>query len=214
MNKVRTPFNTTSVAQAAALAALGDVEHIRRSVESNRAGMMQLARGLERLETKFVPSFGNFLYVEAGSRAADVARGLEKMGVIVRLLDWMGMPDGLRVTVGTAEENTRFPQGLWRHVSSVAFFCKSDEIVWAMNLDPVRHPTLSNTDGQNTRTACFLEGDRRCRAFIEALPAQLQRHAIHAKRGLRNYPRQPQRNRSAWREGVSEPRRNTKRHSN
>lgn len=108
MNKVRTPFNTTSVAQAAALAALGDVEHIRRSVELNRAGMIQLARGLERLETKFVPSFGNFLYVEAGPRAADVARGLEKMGVIVRLLDWMGMPGGLRVTVGTAEENTRF----------------------------------------------------------------------------------------------------------
>ena len=108
MNKVRTPFNTTGVSQAAALAALGDVEHIRRSVESNRAGMTQLTKGLEKLVTKFVPSFGNFLYIEPAGRAAEIAQLLEKSGVIVRPLDWMGMPHGLRVTVGTADENAAF----------------------------------------------------------------------------------------------------------
>jgi histidinol-phosphate aminotransferase len=108
MDKVRTPFNTTSVAQAAALAAMGDVEHTRRSVESNRAGMLQLTAGLDKIGAKFVPSFGNFIYIEAGIRASEVARELEKLGVIVRPLDWMGMPDGLRVTVGTADENEKF----------------------------------------------------------------------------------------------------------
>jgi histidinol-phosphate aminotransferase len=108
MNKVRTPFNTSAVAQAAALAALGDVDHIRRSVESNRAGMAQLTRGLERLGIMFVPSFGNFLYFEVAKRATEVANALEKLGVIVRPLDWMGMPDGLRVTVGNANENEKF----------------------------------------------------------------------------------------------------------
>lgn len=108
MNKVRTPFNTSGVAQAAALAALGDVHHIQRSIESNRAGMIQLNKGLERLGAKTIPSFGNFIYVEAGTRAAAVAAAMEKLGVIVRPLDWMGMPDGLRVTVGTAEENEKF----------------------------------------------------------------------------------------------------------
>jgi histidinol-phosphate aminotransferase len=108
MNKVRTPFNTSGVAQAAALAALGDVEHIQRSVESNREGMIQLTRGLESLGVMFVPSFGNFLYIECGAPALEVAQRLERLGVIVRPLDWMGMPLGVRVTVGTSDENKKF----------------------------------------------------------------------------------------------------------
>jgi histidinol-phosphate aminotransferase len=63
---------------------------------------------LERLGVLFVPSFGNFLYFEVGKRATEVAETLEKLGVIVRPLDWMGMPDGLRVTVGTSNENEKF----------------------------------------------------------------------------------------------------------
>jgi histidinol-phosphate aminotransferase len=108
LNKVRTPFNTSGVAQAAALAALGDVEHIQRSVESNRAGMAQLSRGLDRLTATWIPSFGNFIYIEAGPHAAKIAAEMEKLGVIVRPLGWMGLPEGLRVTVGTAEENEKF----------------------------------------------------------------------------------------------------------
>ncbi len=108
MNKVRTPFNTTAVGQAAALAALGDVDHIRRSVESNRAGMAQLSGGLDRLSATWVPSFGNFIYIEAGARAAEMAAEMEKQGVIIRPLGWMGLPQGLRITVGTTEENEKF----------------------------------------------------------------------------------------------------------
>jgi histidinol-phosphate aminotransferase len=70
--------------------------------------MLQLSAGLDKIGAKFVPSFGNFIYIEAGVRASEVARELEKLGVIVRPLDWMGMPDGLRVTVGTSDENEKF----------------------------------------------------------------------------------------------------------
>ena len=108
MNKVRSPFNTSGVAQAAALAALDDVEHVRRSVESNRAGLAQLARGLEALGIKFIPSVGNFLLVEIGQEAQPLADELMKLGVIVRPMRWMGFPQAIRVTVGTKEENEKF----------------------------------------------------------------------------------------------------------
>src|ERR1700678_3256038 len=67
MNKLRGPFNTSGVAQAAALAALEDTEHVRRSLESNRAGLAQLASGLHSLKIKFVPSVANFLLVIFGT---------------------------------------------------------------------------------------------------------------------------------------------------
>jgi histidinol-phosphate aminotransferase len=112
MNKVRTPFNTSGVGQAAALAALGDVEHVRRSVESNRAGMAQVSQALDRLGVKFVPSFGNFIYLEAGANGRALSDAMLERGVIVRPLDWMGMPDGVRVTIGTADENAKFLRAL------------------------------------------------------------------------------------------------------
>jgi histidinol-phosphate aminotransferase len=112
MNKVRTPFNTSGVGQAAALAALGDVEHVRRSVESNRAGMAQVSQALDRLGVKFVPSFGNFIYLEAGANGRALSDAMLERGVIVRPLDWMGMPDGVRVTIGNADENAKFLRAL------------------------------------------------------------------------------------------------------
>ena len=60
MNKVRTPFNTTGVAQAAALAAIGDVEHVRRSVELNREGMIQVSRGLGAFRYALCPLVRKF----------------------------------------------------------------------------------------------------------------------------------------------------------
>jgi histidinol-phosphate aminotransferase len=114
MNKVRSPFNTSIVAQAAALAALDDAEHVRRSVESNRAGLAQLAQGLAELGLTFVPSVANFVLIELGSDAEPVAAELMKLGIIVRPMRWMGFPDAIRVTVGTAEENAHFLSALAR----------------------------------------------------------------------------------------------------
>jgi histidinol-phosphate aminotransferase len=107
MNKLRTPFNVPGLAQAAALAALGDSEHVRRSVESNRAGLAYLSARLKEMGATFVPSVANFLFVEVGDGSA-VADELLKLGVIVRPMGWMGFPGAIRVSVGRAEENEKF----------------------------------------------------------------------------------------------------------
>lgn len=108
MNKIRSPFNTSNAAQAAARAALDDIEHVRRSVESNRRGLAQLTAGLEKLGVGYVPSVANFVLVTLGREAQPVADALLARGVIVRPMAWMGFPEAIRVTVGTAEENGKF----------------------------------------------------------------------------------------------------------
>ncbi len=108
MNKIRLPFNTSGVAQAAAFAALDDVEHVRRSVESNRAGLRQMEQGLAAMGVKYVPSVANFMLVELGTDARPVSDELLKAGVIVRPMRWMGFPNAFRVSVGTREENEKF----------------------------------------------------------------------------------------------------------
>jgi histidinol-phosphate aminotransferase len=112
MNKVRAPFNTTSIGQVAAIAALDDARHVERSVEMNRAGLEQLAAGLGGLGVKFVPSAANFILVQPGGDAESCAGALLKLGVIVRPLTWMGFSDAIRVTVGNREENDKFLQAL------------------------------------------------------------------------------------------------------
>jgi histidinol-phosphate aminotransferase len=104
--KVRMAFNTNSVAQAAAVAAWDDTEHVEKSVRLNRAGLEFLYDGLQKRGLKFVPSFANFVLVELGKPARGVTEGLLKHGVIVRPA-W-GCPTCMRVSVGTEDQNQRF----------------------------------------------------------------------------------------------------------
>ncbi len=108
LNRIRSPFNTSAIAQAAALAALDDVDHIRRSVESNNRGLKFLAEGLARMGVKFIPSVTNFILVDVGSDGDEVFELLKHEGVIVRPMAFMGFPTAIRVTVGTQEENETF----------------------------------------------------------------------------------------------------------
>ncbi len=108
MSRLKTPFNTSGVSQAAALAALDDREHVRRSVNSNGAERKRLLEGLAKLGLRAVPSHTNFVFVEIGSGAAGLAQDLLREGVIVRPLAWMGFPNAIRVSVGTGAENERF----------------------------------------------------------------------------------------------------------
>jgi histidinol-phosphate aminotransferase len=112
MNKLRTPFNTANVAQAAALAALDDTEHVQRSIAANREGRKQLQRGLEALGVQCIPSATNFLLVELGQCGQSVADALLHRGVIVRPMGWMGFPSAIRVSVGLREENEKFLSAL------------------------------------------------------------------------------------------------------
>ena len=111
LNRVRQPFNVNSLAQAAAIAALGDEEHLRRSVEINRAGMRQLADGFRRLDIAYIPSFGNFVSFRIGN-ATGMYQSLLRKGVIVRPVANYGMPEHLRVSIGLEHENARFLQAL------------------------------------------------------------------------------------------------------
>ena len=112
LEKLRAPYNTSGVAEAAALAALDDAEHVARSLECNRAGLAQLAHGLDALGVERVPSFANFVLVNLGRDAKPVAAELEGRGVLVRPVGFMGLPNAIRVTVGTKEDNARFLQEL------------------------------------------------------------------------------------------------------
>ncbi|MFL6652970.1 MAG: histidinol-phosphate transaminase [Sulfurifustaceae bacterium] len=111
-NRVRQPFNVNHIGAAAAEAALGDDEHVRRSVALNRAGLRQLADGFRRLKLGFIPSVGNFLTVDFGRPAMPIYEALLHKGVIVRPIAGYGMPNHLRVTVGLPEENQRFLDAL------------------------------------------------------------------------------------------------------
>jgi histidinol-phosphate aminotransferase len=107
MNRVRQPFNVNGLALAAATAALDDMEFVARSYAENLKGLRQLGEGVEALGLDAIPSFGNFLTVRVG-KAAEIYKRLLKRGVIVRPVAGYGLPEHLRVTVGTADENTRF----------------------------------------------------------------------------------------------------------
>ncbi|HQR53220.1 MAG TPA: histidinol-phosphate transaminase [Burkholderiales bacterium] len=107
MNRVRQPFNVSSVAQAAAVAALDDQAFVAASRERNRLGMAQIIAGLEGLRLDFIPSYGNFVSFRVRD-AAGVYDRLLRLGVIVRPIASYGMPDFLRVSVGLPEENARF----------------------------------------------------------------------------------------------------------
>ena len=112
LNKVRSPFNTTSVAQAAALAALDDEEHVRKSIESNRAGYTQLTREFSRLGVRFVPSVTNFILVDVRQDCMELYQKLLQHGVIVRPLKSSGYSTALRVTIGTQCENEKLIRAL------------------------------------------------------------------------------------------------------
>ena len=111
MNRVRQPFNVNNLALAGALAALDDHEFLSASYELNRRGMAQLVAAFDRLGLEYIPSCGNFVTFRAGD-AATVNQKLLKQGVIVRPIAGYGLPEWLRVTIGTEAENARFIEAL------------------------------------------------------------------------------------------------------
>lgn len=107
LNRVRQPFNVNAIAQAAALAALEDRAFTERCARENRAGLVQLEAGLQHLGVTFVPSVANFVLARVGD-GARVFDALQHRGVIVRPMRSYAMPEWVRVSVGTREQNERF----------------------------------------------------------------------------------------------------------
>jgi histidinol-phosphate aminotransferase len=111
LNRVRQPFNVSSLAQAAAIAAMQDDAFLAECLEINRKGMEQITAGLKRLELSYIPSYGNFVTFRIGSATA-MYQSLLRKGVIVRPVGNYGMPEHLRVSIGLEEENRIFLQAL------------------------------------------------------------------------------------------------------
>jgi histidinol-phosphate aminotransferase len=106
LGRVRQPFNVNLLAQAAALAALDDHEHVARTLAVNREGLAYLTREFDRLGLAWVPTAANFILVRVG-RGVQVYEALLRQGVIVRPMDGYGFSEHLRVTIGLPEENAR-----------------------------------------------------------------------------------------------------------
>ncbi len=104
MNKVRQPFNTNSLGQIGALAALSDRKHVEKSIAINNEGKQYLYQSLGQLDVAFIPTEANFILFETALDGKEVYTALLKQGVIIRPMGGKR----LRVTIGLPEENKRF----------------------------------------------------------------------------------------------------------
>ncbi len=111
LNRVRQPFNVNSVAQAAAVAALGDEDFVRQTCAMNQRGMVQVTQGFRKLGLEFIPSYGNFVCFKIAN-ASKFYRRLLELGIIVRPVANYDMPDYLRVSIGLESENEKFLSAL------------------------------------------------------------------------------------------------------
>jgi histidinol-phosphate aminotransferase len=118
LNRIRSPFNASSLAQVAGLAALEDHEHVARSVEMNAREMKFLTQELTLLGVRYTPSVGNFLLIDTGRDCEEDFIRLLHEGVIVRPMKLYGFPTSLRVTLGVHEENQQFLKALERVAAS------------------------------------------------------------------------------------------------
>jgi histidinol-phosphate aminotransferase len=108
MNKVRQPFNVSMVAQSAARASLKDKAHVEKSIKVNTEGKKYLYSELGKIGLDYTPSEANFILIHLDRPGPAVMKELLKHGVIVRPLVGYELPNSIRVTIGTREQNERF----------------------------------------------------------------------------------------------------------
>ncbi len=108
MNRVRQPFNTNTLAQAAALAALDDHEFVKKTLDLTKQGLRQLQSGLDEMGIEYIPSQTNFFLIKSPLGGNETYQKMLREGVIVRSMDAFGLPDYIRICVGLPEQNARF----------------------------------------------------------------------------------------------------------
>ena len=106
LQKARQPFNANSMAQAAALAAMNDAEHVSKTMETNRTGLAYYGQAFAERGLEYVPSVANFVLVKVGD-GDDLFQKMLHKGVIVRAMSGYKLPEWVRISVGTMEENRR-----------------------------------------------------------------------------------------------------------
>ncbi len=117
--RLKPAFMVSSLAEAAALAALADTDHIQRALETNAAEAEVLTPAISEMGIRVTPTWTNFLFCRVGEDAGGLCRALQENGIIVRHMSgsW-GAPDAFRVTIGTPEQNQQFLGALKRAVSA------------------------------------------------------------------------------------------------
>lgn len=110
--RVKEPFNVNRLAQVAGIAALQDDGFLEATLAATINGRQALYRGLERLGFSCVPSHTNFVLVRVGPNARELAQRLLERGIIVRPCDIYGLPEFLRITIGTPMQNARLLRAL------------------------------------------------------------------------------------------------------
>jgi histidinol-phosphate aminotransferase len=111
--KIRQPFNINAIAQAGALAALGDDEHTRRTRENNAAGLRFFEQVCNELKLEIIPSAANFLLIKVG-QGQQVFDALQREGVITRPMGGYQLPEWIRISIGSPAENERCAAALRR----------------------------------------------------------------------------------------------------
>jgi len=110
--QVQETFSVSSLAQAAALAALDDEEHVRCAVEKNAEQAAWMTEEIVKLGYEVPETWANFVFLDVKQDVREFARKLRREGVLVRPLGAWGAPQAVRVTIGTAEHNQLFLQAL------------------------------------------------------------------------------------------------------
>ena len=110
--KVRNSFSVSGLAEAAGLAAIRDEAHVRRTVENNAAGAGWLMERFREMGIHAVPTSANFIYFTIDEDGNDFAKRMQAEGVIVRSLVPWGIPNAIRVSIGTPEQNETFIRAL------------------------------------------------------------------------------------------------------
>jgi histidinol-phosphate aminotransferase len=105
-------FALSTIAQAAAWAAVDDEEHIQRALRNNAVQAEWMEQKLKGFGYDVLPTWTNFVAIEVGEDSREFARRLRKQGVLVRPLSAWGAPTSIRVTLGTPEQNQFFVQAL------------------------------------------------------------------------------------------------------
>jgi histidinol-phosphate aminotransferase len=113
--RMKPAFMVSSLAEAAALAALADADHVQRAVENNTAQAKRLLPAIAATGIRVVPTWANFLFCDTGEDAGPLCHALQEEGVIVRPMSktW-GVPNAFRVSIGTPEQNEQFLRALKR----------------------------------------------------------------------------------------------------
>ena len=112
LNRVRQPFNTNLLAQTAAIASLDDAEHVIKSVKMNNAGKKYLEKTFSAMNLNYLPTMGNFISLNVKQDGLILYHKLLQQGVIVRPVSNYDMPEYLRITIGTQQQNERFVETL------------------------------------------------------------------------------------------------------